>query len=358
MVAFAPVLGTTQDAPRPATWTYDLTEEDEAELQIAIQHFSGRALVGRLVGTNPTRLTVLEWIQSALGGSWRWSGILLFIPGISAFGLGTWQIMRRKWKMELLDHRRERLKDDVIPLDLATTTIQSNSKQTHQGVLENLEYKRVQCEGVFEDEKSIFLGPRGRTHHGVTERGYFLITPLVPAERDHQYVQVPVLVNRGWVPGSWRDNPPKTEVDSNCKDLASKNQETPKKGLFVLLWGTKKQETLQKQPQTNTTNVIGVVRGSENPNMFVPPNEPAKGQWFFVDVPAMVAAAGLPENTIYVEALQEKSVDFKGKQYPLPKDPESLIRSSVMPQDHLSYAFTWFALSAATSFMAWKRLSK
>ncbi|MCO5607556.1 hypothetical protein L7F22_061753 [Adiantum nelumboides] len=69
MAASAPVLGTTQDAPRPITWTYELTPEDETEMQTAIQHFSGCTLVGRLVGTTPSRPTVREWIESALGGS-------------------------------------------------------------------------------------------------------------------------------------------------------------------------------------------------------------------------------------------------------------------------------------------------
>ncbi|MCO5561324.1 hypothetical protein L7F22_014945 [Adiantum nelumboides] len=69
MAALAPVLGTTQDAPRPVTWTYALTEEDETEMQTAIEHFSGRTLVGRLVWTTTSRSTVREWIESALGDS-------------------------------------------------------------------------------------------------------------------------------------------------------------------------------------------------------------------------------------------------------------------------------------------------
>ncbi|MCO5576086.1 hypothetical protein L7F22_029893 [Adiantum nelumboides] len=69
MAASAPVLGTTQDAPRPINWTYELTPEDETEMQTAIEHFSGRTLVGRLVGTTLSRPTVREWIESALGGS-------------------------------------------------------------------------------------------------------------------------------------------------------------------------------------------------------------------------------------------------------------------------------------------------
>ncbi|MCO5547781.1 hypothetical protein L7F22_001233 [Adiantum nelumboides] len=68
MAASAPVLGTTQDAPRPVSWTYELTEQDKTEMQMAIEHFPGCTLVGRLVGTTPSRATVREWIESALGG--------------------------------------------------------------------------------------------------------------------------------------------------------------------------------------------------------------------------------------------------------------------------------------------------
>ncbi|MCO5608426.1 hypothetical protein L7F22_062636 [Adiantum nelumboides] len=69
MAVSAPVLGTTQDAPRPITWTYDLIKEDEVKMQTAIQHFSDRTLVGRLVGTTPSHPTVREWMQSAQGSS-------------------------------------------------------------------------------------------------------------------------------------------------------------------------------------------------------------------------------------------------------------------------------------------------
>ncbi|MCO5592098.1 hypothetical protein L7F22_046093 [Adiantum nelumboides] len=69
MADSAPVLGTTRDAPRPDTWTYELTEQDETDMRMAIDHFSGRTLVGRLVGTTPSRPTVREWIELALGGS-------------------------------------------------------------------------------------------------------------------------------------------------------------------------------------------------------------------------------------------------------------------------------------------------
>ncbi|MCO5560060.1 hypothetical protein L7F22_013666 [Adiantum nelumboides] len=42
MAASALVLGTTPDAPRPVTWTYELTEEDEVEMQTAMGYCDSR----------------------------------------------------------------------------------------------------------------------------------------------------------------------------------------------------------------------------------------------------------------------------------------------------------------------------
>lgn len=43
-----------------------------------------------------------------------------------------------------------------------------------------LEFRRVVCRGAFDEKKSIFVGPRSRSISGITENGYYLITPLVP----------------------------------------------------------------------------------------------------------------------------------------------------------------------------------
>ena len=97
---------------------------------------------------------------------------------------------------------------------------------------------------------------------------------------------------------------------------------------------------LQDQPPTQTPDeVVGVIRGSEKPSIFVPPNDPNSGQWFYVDVPAIARAFGLPEDTIYIEDIHEDV--NPSNPYPLPKDGSTLIRSSVMPQDHLNYTLTW-----------------
>ena len=44
-----------------------------------------------------------------------------------------------------------------------------------------------------------------------------------------------------------------------------------------------------------------MTRSSEKRSSFVPDNHPAKGEWFWVDVPALAAAADLPPETPLVE---------------------------------------------------------
>lgn len=66
-------------------------------------------------------------------------------------------------------------------------------------------------------------------------------------------------------------------------------------------------------------------------------------------------ACGLPENTVYIEDVNE---DISATNpYPLPKDANALIHHSVMPDDHLKYTVTWYTLSAAVTYMASKRIN-
>ncbi|URE26557.1 SURF1 family [Musa troglodytarum] len=96
-----------------------------------------------------------------------------------------------------------------------------------------------------------------------------------------------------------------------------------------------------EENSTAPTRVIGVVRGSEKPSIFVPENDPSTGQWFYVDVPMIARACGVPDNTLYIEDINEDV--SASNPYPIPKDVNTLIRHSVMPQDHLNYTFTWYS---------------
>lgn len=121
-------------------------------------------------------------------------------------------------------------------------------------------------------------------------------------------------------------------------------------------WSKKSERNDEEEApeKTNLKEVVGVVRGSEKPSIFVPANDPSSGQWFYVDVPAIADACGLPQNVIYIEDI-DSNVN-PSNPYPIPKDVNTLIRTSVMPQDHLNYIITWYTLSTVVTGMAYKRL--
>ncbi|KAK2982680.1 hypothetical protein RJ640_010846 [Escallonia rubra] len=273
-----------------------------------------------------------------------WSRLLLIVPGAISFGLGTWQIFRRQDKVNLrlrinllgfplisikmLEYRQNKL--GMEPLNCNDITTSSKS-------MEPLEFRRVVLKGVFDEDKPIYVGPRSRSISGVTENGYYLITSLKPIPDNPESVQIPVLVNRGWVPRTWRDK--HLEVSTYPVKPGSKEPISTQESTASSLWKfwSKKPEILEV-PEVTPVEVAGVVRGSEKPSIFVPANDPSSNQWFYVDVAAIARACGLPEDTVYLEDINDKH--NPSNPYPVPKDVNTLIRSSVMPQDHLNYTLT------------------
>ncbi|KAL6648630.1 hypothetical protein ACP70R_012854 [Stipagrostis hirtigluma subsp. patula] len=277
-----------------------------------------------------------------------WSKLFLFAPGAITFGLGTWQLFRRQEKIEMLDYRTRRL--EMEPVAWNETASSAALRDPAE-----LEFRKIVCEGDFDEEKSVFVGPRSRSISGVTENGYYVITPLIPRSTDGS-LQSPILVNRGWVPRGWRD---KNIKDHQILDETSELKEAVKKmdekGSWWKFWSKEPKSSPEiEKPGKPPVRVIGVIRGSEKPSIFVPANEPLSGQWFYVDVPMIARACGLPENTVYIEDINEDA--SATNPYPVPKDVNTLIRHSVMPQDHLKYTFTWYTLSAAVTYMASKRI--
>lgn len=71
--------------------------------------------------------------------------------------------------------------------------------------------------------------------------------------------------------------------------------------------------------------VSGYLRASEQGGGFIPANNPAKGEWYTADIPALAAALKL-----------ERVRPFR---LVLGAPPE-------LPNDHLQYAVTWYSLAA------------
>nr|CAB3501705.1 unnamed protein product [Digitaria exilis] len=158
-----------------------------------------------------------------------WSKLFLFAPGAITFGLGTWQLFRRQEKIEMLDYRTQRLEMEPVAWnEVASSTALRDP--------DSLEFRKIVCEGDFDEEKSVFVGPRSRSISGVTENGYYVITPLIPRSTEPSSLQSPILVNRGWVPRGWRD---KNVKDHQILDEASESkaaEQLDKKGSWWKFW--------------------------------------------------------------------------------------------------------------------------
>jgi len=216
---------------------------------------------------------------------------------LTLLGLGTWQMERRAWKTGLLADMEARLAmppaalADLLPLGPAAN------------------YRPVYAIGIYRHDREMLL--QARTHEG--RIGAQVVTPLQLIEtrsaedvaRGARVTVENVLVNRGWVPLEARD--PKSRPDS-------------------LLHGE--------------IVVTGLLRWPSAPGWFTPKNDPASRTWYWPEAPAMAEAADLgPMAPALIELGRNQAAPDA-----LPIGGQTIIS---LPNNHLHYALTWYALAAA-----------
>lgn len=216
---------------------------------------------------------------------------------LTLLGLGTWQMERRDWKTALLADIEARLAMPPAPLvDLLPLGPAAN-------------YRPVYVVGVYWHDREMLV--QARTHE--SQVGAQVVTPFQlietrSAEDAASGAKVraeAVLVNRGWVPLEARD--PKTRPDS--------------------------------QPAGEMV-VTGLLRWPAAPGWFTPANDPLKGEWYWMEVPAMAEASELGDVApAYIELGRAA-----GAPDALPIGGQTIVS---LPNNHLQYALTWYALAAA-----------
>ncbi|KQX16442.1 MULTISPECIES: SURF1 family protein [unclassified Ensifer] len=211
------------------------------------------------------------------------TGALLFLCAIFV-ALGTWQIQRLFWKLDLIARVDARVHADAVP---------APSRPDWGGITrENDEYLRVTATGTFSHDKSVLV-------QAVTERGagFWVLTPMRREDG------TTVLVNRGFVTADRRDR------------TARAAGETP-----------------------GTTGITGLLRISEPGGAFLRSNDPAGDRWFSRDVAAIAAAQQLTDVAPYF-------IDADATPNPggLPIGGLTVVS---FRNSHLVYALTWFALAA------------
>jgi len=198
--------------------------------------------------------------------------------------LGAWQIERLFWKQDLIAQRQAAVA--AIPVPVPWTLAEA----------QDMEFRHVTDEGVFLNDKEIYLGA---TSEGGGQ-GYQVLTPLLePGGRI-------VFVNRGYIPAELKDA---------AKRAAGQ------------IPGTVRVEGLLRLPP------------SGRPNWFLPDNRRDLNYWFWVDLPAMSAADKLDRVApFYIDA--DATPNSGGW-------PKGGVTRLALPNNHLQYAITWFSLAVA-----------
>jgi surfeit locus 1 family protein len=209
---------------------------------------------------------------------------LFTIPAlIILVGLGSWQVQRLHWKEGLIAQRDRMV---AAPPIAPPQTLEAEQNQ----------FRHVADDGVLLNDKEIFLAAASEGGGS----GYQVLTPL--QEPDGRII----FVNRGFIP-------------LELKDPAKRAAGEP----------------------SGPVHIAGLLRvpPAEKPTFFLPNNRPDLDLWFWVDLPAMAKAAGVPDTApFYIDA--DKTPNPGGW-------PQGGVTNLELPNDHLQYAITWFSLAIA-----------
>ena len=223
------------------------------------------------------------------GGGLIEATIFAFAGVAILIGLGIWQLDRKVWKENLiltLNTRLTRAPEDLPPRESWPRLVPDGN-----------EFTRVTFPAEFlAGEETLVYSAGSAFRPDVHGPGYWVFAPARLAGGSI------VIVDRGFVP-------------LDRKDPATRAQGAP----------------------SGTIEVVGVLRWPETRGTFTPHDEPQNNVWYLRDPKAMAAAkkwdAAAP---FYIE--QESPVPPGG----LPKPGKLAVN---LPDDHLQYALTWFALA-------------
>ncbi|RIX83297.1 SURF1 family protein, partial [Acidovorax cavernicola] len=214
--------------------------------------------------------------------------------------LGTWQVERRAWKLDLIARVDQRVHAPAT--DAPARSEWPTVNAAHD------EYTHVRLRGTFLHDKEALV--QASTKLGP---GFWVLTPLRTADGSI------VLVNRGFVPPEARQRTARTA----------------------------------SEPQGDTT-VTGLLRLTEPHGGFLRKNDPAADRWFSRDVQAIAAARGLADAAPYfVDAEAAPTPQAAQATSDTPAWPAGGLTVIAFPNSHLVYALTWYGLALMVLGAAW-----
>jgi surfeit locus 1 family protein len=220
---------------------------------------------------------------------------LFTVPAlIILLALGTWQVQRLFWKLDLIHTVEQGMQAPAVPLPAGPVNP------------EEWNYRRVIVKGSFDYNHEFHL----LAHSERGNFGYHVIVPLKRSDAPGW-----VLVSRGWVPPERKtpDQRPEGQV-------------------------------------TGEVTISGIARAPWPQGPFVPDNDLERNLWYFGDAAGMLKQAGITDAPLlFVDA--DASVTVPGG-WPRPGHTRVTFTNN-----HLAYAFTWYsgAVILVVIYVLWHR---
>ncbi|HEX7817458.1 SURF1 family protein [Dyella sp.] len=216
---------------------------------------------------------------------WVIFGTIIFAGFVA---LGTWQVHRRAWKLDLLERIDTRIHAPVIAAP-------ASSQWPHVTAAGD-EYRHVSASGSYLYDKQVLVWTSSDLGSG-----YWVMTPL---RADDGSI---IMVNRGFV------------LADSCKEAAS-----------------------CAPGATGSVTVTGLLRMPELKG-FLRHNDLVADRWYTRDVAAMASARKLPPVAPYF-------IDADAPAGPQPDHswPRAGLTVVSFPNNHLQYAITWYVLALLT----------
>ena len=214
--------------------------------------------------------------------------------------LGTWQVKRLSWKLDLIAHVNQRAYSKEVAAP--------SPNQWSQLSVSNDEYRRVRVVGTFISGQDTLV-------QAVTDLGggFWVLTPLRVIDG------AVIMVNRGFIhPEATRAVAPPI-ADSH-----------------------------------KLSTVTGLLRMTQPGGAFLRQNDPVNHRWYSRDVQAIAEANGLTQVAPYfldADASSLPSAEPSANNAPVA--PVGGLTVIIFHNNHLVYALTWYALAAMVAGAVW-----
>ena len=182
--------------------------------------------------------------------------IFVFFSIILFCSLGTWQIYRLQWKVDLINEINNGLNSE--PVFYSNTNIKN--------------YQKVKFSGIFDFEKQIYLYSLNKKG----KPGYDIITPLKINSNEI------LLINRGWIQKDQKGNRDINKVESNSyegilKKITKPNPFKPDNDIENNIWYSLKLTDLEDFTGYKLSNFVLFLQNNQNnlvENKIVSPDLP------------------------------------------------------------------------------------